>query len=408
MCLPALRGSATLRLDFRWWPALTVRLQQERRAILRYACYLLPLSLLLTLFVSFLGDWRVLVADSSAQRGTDRSWLMLTRAAGPGIGSKPLEVFEGLKQRHADQLRASSFAFREAAFVHPAGAEPFKMDLITADELWFQILGLQIGEGRGFNARDRLTRQSACLLSLDASQYWFADTQAVGQALQVNGRWCRVEGVLALYKPDVAREFGARFKNVVFLPRSPQRQISWSNDLSFLFAVDVAELRAFKKQLIISVNTQWPDLGGWYFHAPVEERIAQRDRLAQWLWMVGGLCIVVAVPTLWALFWYFRGLEYRHRLQTTLRLQLGATLFELRCLRIPIAIVISGLSSAGVVLCLGWLSLLDALWAGLWWRPDLNIIRLVVLAVLVTTLLTAAMSVLGLTRQESDYWPESD
>lgn len=395
-------------LDLRWWPALAARLQHEYRSILRYAAYLLPLSLLLTLFVSFFGDWQALVKKTAVQLDTDSSWLMLTRGAGGGAEASPQDVFKALRLRHADQLRSSAFAFRQSAVAHPAGEKPVKVDLITADEVWFDILGLQIAEGRGFNARDRLAQQVACLLSEDASLLWFRDAQAVGQALQVDGRWCRVEGVLASYKPDIASEFGTRFSHVVFLPRSPNRPVTWSHDLSLLFEVEIAQLRAFRKQLIISLHTQWPDLGGWQLHAPVEQRIAQRDRLAQYLWIVGLLCILVAGPTLWALFRYFRAMEVRNPVETSVRLQLGATLTELRWLRVPIAIVISGLSSAAVVLCLGWLSLLDTLWTGLWWRPDLDVIRLVVLAVLATTLFTAAVSILGLRQQESDFWPESD
>lgn len=395
------------------WPALTLRLQLEHRAILRYAFYLLPLSFLLTLFLSFLADWQHLAGGSADrfsrphQLNADSSWLMLSRPAGEGIDTSPHAVFEQLTRRHADQLTRSAFAFRQSVAVHTADSLPFMMQVITADEDWFTILGWDIAEGRGLTARDQLTRQAVCVLSAGAKARWFPNTQAVGQALQIGGQWYRVEGVLGKHGMEVDGHFVAD-KDMVFLPRGPQARASWAQDIALLFAGNDHNLSELRKQLIVSVHTLWPDLGNWHWHSPAHERIAKRDRLLQWVWIVGVLCAVVAGPTLWALFHYFRGLESRHPAETSLRLQLGATLSELRSLRIPIAIIISGLSSAGVVLCIGWLALLDAIWSGLWWRPDLNVVRFVVLCVLTATLMTAAASLLGLGRQESDFWPDSD
>ena len=396
-----------LRFKFWRWPALTLRLQLEHKAILRYAFYLLPLSFLLTLFLSFLSDWQRLASASDHPFNGDSAWLMLSRPAGQGIDTGPVAVYEQLIHRHADQLTGSAFAFRQAVAVHTADSLPVMMQVITADEAWFNILGWELLEGRVLNARDRLTRQAVCVLSIDAKNHWFPNTQAVGQALQIGGQWYRVEGVLDNRGRDVGPGAAAH-KGIVFLPRGPQTRASWSQDVALLFESDTTGLSELRKQLIVSVYSLWPELGNWRWHSPVQERIAKRERLLQWVWIVGVLCALVAGPTLWALFYYFRGLESRHPTETSLRLQLGATLPELRSLRIPIAIIISGLSSAGVVLCIGWLAMLDTLWSGLWWRPDLNVIRFVVLCVLATTLITAAASLLGLERQEADFWPESD
>lgn len=400
-------------LNFWWWPALSVRLQLEHRAILRYAFYLLPLTLLLTLLVSFWQDWHRLSAALSKPVQDTEEWLMLRRTRNNDSAVPPEAIYANLKHQHADLLTASALAFQYSAKVHPAGMNGFELDVLVVDEAWTSILGLSIAEGRAFNQRDRLTQRAVCLLGADVAVNWFRDTQAVGQALQFNGLWCRVTGVLAA-EGRLGEERNGGLAIVteadkrLFLLRNDDRIATGFDEVAMLFQTDAPLLGELRRQLILSLHKLWPNMVGWRWDSQGREQLSRLDRLQQWIWFVAVLSLLSAVPTLWALFRYFRGMEIRYPIETSLRLQLGATVSELRCLRVPVAILISGLSSAGVLMCLGWLSLLDNIWVGLWWRPDVAVIRVVVFAVMAATLLTAAASVLGLKAPESDFWPQSD
>ena len=81
---------------------------------------------------------------------------------------------------------------------------------------YFDVLGIGLIEGRGFESGDRLDTPPVALLNRAAAEFAFTDRSAIGEQVSINGTPWTVVGVVE----DVAHDHRGSFARKVYLPHS--------------------------------------------------------------------------------------------------------------------------------------------------------------------------------------------
>jgi len=81
---------------------------------------------------------------------------------------------------------------------------------------YFDVLGIGLTQGRGFEPGDRLDTPRVALLNRAAAEFSFADRSAIGEQVSINGTPWTVVGVVE----DVAHDHRGSFARKVYLPHS--------------------------------------------------------------------------------------------------------------------------------------------------------------------------------------------
>ena len=92
--------------------------------------------------------------------------------------------------------------------------ESIQVRVIEGD--YFDVLGISLIEGRGFRSGDRLDTRHVALLNRAAAEFSFADGNAIGEQISINGAPWTVVGVVE----DVAHDHRGSFARKVYLPHS--------------------------------------------------------------------------------------------------------------------------------------------------------------------------------------------
>jgi putative ABC transport system permease protein len=222
---------------------------------------------------------------------------------------------------------------------------------------YFEALGIAVVEGRGFESGDRVDTPSVALLNRAAAEFAFADREAVGGQISINGGPERtVVGVIE----DVAHDHRGEFARKVYIPHS---QFADNRNWSLTQVVKTETLRPDLWDLAtLELAAIDPDL---VLHNPeamtdVMAREIARDRFA--LMLMGVFAVVALALAAIGVYGVLSYLVSQRTSEIGIRMALGARASQVRAIVLGHAALLTGIGIAvGLVGAFGLSRLLNSM-----------------------------------------------